>query len=135
MAEHYAPRLTDLMMERTMFRQQHSGKPRRERNALHEASHDLRDRAGNKSTREWSAYTTAATHPKETALLTLVGFGALAAGVAVALLRPPRPKTAREKLEAYMRQLPRRAREGSRWVADSGRDLAHNTRRWAESWR
>jgi len=135
MAEHYAPRLTDLMMERTMFRQQHSGKPRRQRDALHEASHDLRDRSGNASTREWSAYTAAATHPKETALLTLVGLSALAAGVAVALLRPSRPKTAREKFEAYMRQLPSRARQSSRWVADSGRDLARNTRRWAESWR
>lgn len=136
MAEHYAPRLTDLMMERTMFRQQHSGRPRRERNALHEASHELRARgSGNQSTREWSAYTTAATHPKETALLTLVGFSALAAGVAVALLRPSRPKTTRDKLEAYMRQLPHRAREGGRWLADNTRELADDTRRWARSWR
>ena len=134
MAERYAPRLTDLMMERTMFRQQHSGRPRRERNALHEASHDLRDRGSNEqSTREWSAYTTAATHPKET-LLTLVGITALAAGVAVALLQPSRPKTTREKVEAYMRQLPRRAQQGSRWIGEQTRELARAPRRWADAW-
>ena len=129
MAEHYLPRLTDRMMEKTMFRQQHSGRPRNDRDALHEASHDLRDRGGHGDalTREWSAYTTAMTHPKQAALFTLIGIGALAAGVTMALLKPSRPKTTAEKVSDYLRHVPRHLQNASRGVAQA-------PRQWAESW-
>lgn len=128
MAERYAPRLTDRMMEKTMFRQQHSGRPRRDRDALHQASHELRDRSENPdvSAREWSAYTTAVTHPKG-ALLTLVGIGALAAGVTVALLQPRRPRTTAEKVSDYLRRVPQQVRKTSR-------NVSHSARRYADSW-
>jgi short-subunit dehydrogenase len=114
-AEKVAPRLTDLMMERTMFQQQHSGKPKRDRDALHDASHDLRERGGYDGlVRERSLYTAAMTHPK-TSLATLIGVG-VAAAVAVAFFGSrPKPRTRMERAWEATRDAARRAQ---RQVAD-----------------
>ncbi|HET8790652.1 MAG TPA: SDR family oxidoreductase [Modicisalibacter sp.] len=68
---HYAPRLTDRIMEATIFRQQRSGQAeRRHRFSLHDPATDLRERAKyphhvSKS----SVYTKASLHPLVTATL------------------------------------------------------------------
>lgn len=124
----FAPRLTDRMMEKMMFRQQHSGRPKRQGDALHEASHDLRDRSGNPnlSTREWSAYTTAMTHPRQTTVLTLIGVGAIAVGITMALLKP-RPKTRTQRIAEYLRRVPATMQRASKSYSAA-------PKRWAESW-
>lgn len=116
LAEHFAPRMTDLMMEKTMFAQQHSGKPRRERDGLYAANNDLRERGGHDNVvREHSLYTSAMTHPK-TSLATLVGVG-VAAALAVLLLDRPKAKTRTEKVADYVRGSSKRLREavGEYW--------------------
>jgi short-subunit dehydrogenase len=63
--EKYAPRLTDLYMEKTMFRQQHSGKPKRDgHDALYSAGRGLRQRGDYEGhVSEMSVYTQASLHP------------------------------------------------------------------------
>ena len=108
MMEHAAPRATDKLMERAMFRQQHSGKPKREGNGLHAASNDLRERGDyDGMVRETSAYTAAMTHPKTTAVLALVGLSAAAAGVAALLLHEPKRESTTEKIAGYLKRSPR----------------------------
>jgi short-subunit dehydrogenase len=82
-----APRLTDLFMERTMFRQQHSGRPpRRIPNGLHEPGRGLMERgAYDGHVMESSLYTRATQHPLMTGLI----LGAAGAAVA-ALVAAPR---------------------------------------------
>jgi short-subunit dehydrogenase len=115
-AEKIAPRLTDLMMEKTMFQQQHSGKPRRDRDALHDASHDLRERGGHDGmVREHSLYTSAMTHPKAS-LATLIGVGVAAAVAVVVLGSRPKPRMRVERAWDYARRAPKRvADQMSSW--------------------
>jgi short-subunit dehydrogenase len=63
---HHAPRLTDKVMQATMFNLQTSNraKPANRRDSLHEFSHDGAERGGYPGhVAEWSAYTKAAQHP------------------------------------------------------------------------
>ncbi|HEX8912365.1 MAG TPA: SDR family oxidoreductase, partial [Humisphaera sp.] len=72
-ADKVMPRTTDKLMERTMFRQQHSGKPKSGGDALHRPSRDLRERGGYEGmVRTHSLQVSAATHPKTAALVGLV---------------------------------------------------------------
>ncbi|AWJ90119.1 short-chain dehydrogenase [Azospirillum baldaniorum] len=84
LAETFAPRLTDRIMERTLPRVIRSGGPLRPRNdALHSHGDDGRERAGrHRFVRETSLYTEARMHPWITAAV-VAGFGILA-GTAVA---------------------------------------------------
>ncbi len=88
MAEKYAPRLTDKIMEWTMSDLQKSGKPprrRREDNGLYKASGKLKERGGYEGhVSKSSLYTRASLHPLMTTALVLG-----AAGVAFAALRRP----------------------------------------------
>ncbi|WP_448203036.1 SDR family oxidoreductase [Azospirillum sp. sgz302134] len=79
LAETFAPRVTDYLMERTITRATRSGGPRRARNdALHSHGDDGRERAGRHSyVRETSLYTEAQMHPWMTVAL-LAGAGVLA---------------------------------------------------------
>jgi len=79
LAETFAPRVTDYMMERSLTRATRAGGPRRQRNdALHSHGDDGRERAGRHSyVRERSFYTEAQMHPWMTAAI-VAGFGVLA---------------------------------------------------------
>lgn len=79
LAETFAPRITDYVMERTVTRATRSGGPRRARNdALHSHGDDGRERAGrHRFVRETSFYTEAQMHPWVTVAL-LAGVGVLA---------------------------------------------------------
>ncbi len=92
MAEKFAPRMTDMVMENMTIRQMHSGKPRIDRDSLHTASNDgLRERGDyDGMVREMSCYTAAVTHPLLT-LATAVGVGALAAAGIGLLARQQQP--------------------------------------------
>jgi short-subunit dehydrogenase len=80
---HYAPRLTDRLMEATMFdMQKKQGQPSRHRedNALHYPSEDPRQRGDHDGyTAESSAYTKATLHPLLTGAIAVAGAGLLAA--------------------------------------------------------
>ena len=58
-----APRLTDKFVAKTVIPGTHSGKPRYERDALHEPSEDLRERGRYDGLVRPSLYTTASRHP------------------------------------------------------------------------
>jgi hypothetical protein len=76
-----APRMTDRVMERTMFRQQQTNEPARprDRHSLYAASEGLRERGDYQGhVSESSLYTRAALHP------VLFGAAVLGAGLAVA---------------------------------------------------
>ncbi|MGB7924696.1 MAG: SDR family oxidoreductase [Pyrinomonadaceae bacterium] len=82
-AEKYAPRLTDKVMEWTMDEMQQSGKPprRREQNGLYKASGKLKERGGYEGhVMESSLYTKASLHPLMTTAL-VVGAGLTIAGL------------------------------------------------------
>jgi short-subunit dehydrogenase len=107
-AEKLAPRMTDLLMEQTMFRQQHSGRPRRERDGLFAANNDLRERGDNEGmTREMSLYTAAVTHPK-ISLVTLLGIGVAAAAAVLLLGHTPRPRSRIDRALDLARRAPKR---------------------------
>jgi short-subunit dehydrogenase len=126
LTEKFAPRVTDLVMERALFAQQHSGKPKQQREGLHAASNDLRERGDYDGTvRETSLYTSAMTHPKAS-LVTLLGVG-VAAAVAVLLLEKPKPKTRSEKAWAYAKDYARHAPDHLRQV---NRRLAKTVDGW-----
>ncbi|MCA1594715.1 MAG: hypothetical protein LC754_19210, partial [Acidobacteria bacterium] len=83
MAEKYAPRLTDKVMEWTMPGMQRSDEPARDRddNGLFNASGGLRERGGYPGhVAESSIYTKASLHPLVTGVL-LLGVGAVAAAL------------------------------------------------------
>jgi short-subunit dehydrogenase len=102
--EKFAPRLTDRFMERTLFRQQHSGKPRKEGDALYTAGNTLRERGDYEgSVRERSVQVTAATHPGISAVVALVGLSVAAAGLVALAMPKPKPTTA-QKIRRYARQ-------------------------------
>jgi short-subunit dehydrogenase len=87
--EKYAPRLTDRMMEATLFRQQQSDEPSRpgRRDALHLSGEGLRERGGYEGhVAESSLYTQSKMHP---VISTLVAAGAGLA-LAATLLGPKR---------------------------------------------
>lgn len=79
LAETFAPRVTDYVMERSLTRSTRAGGPRRERHdALHGHGDDGYERAGrHRFVRETSLYTEAQMHPWMTAAL-VAGFGVLA---------------------------------------------------------
>lgn len=82
-SEKYAPRLTDKVMEWTMFDMQKSGKPSRrgEHKGLYEASGKLKERGGYEGhVAESSLYTKASLHPLVTTAL-VVGAGLAIAGL------------------------------------------------------
>ena len=82
-AEKYAPRLTDKVMEWTMEDMQQSGKParRREQHGLFKASGELKERGGYEGhVMESSLYTRASLHPLMTTAL-VVGTGLTIAGL------------------------------------------------------
>ena len=83
--EKYAPRLTDRYMEKTMFRQQKSGRPARPReDGLHSFGRGLMERGGYEGhVMESSLYTKASLHPWMTGLI----IGATGAAVAALLSR------------------------------------------------
>jgi short-subunit dehydrogenase len=83
---YYAPRLTDVVMEKTMFDQQRTDRPARgpQRNALYEASEDLRERGQASRDRyvlESSTYSGLMRHPLLTTMA-VAGAGALLATLA-----------------------------------------------------
>lgn len=75
-----APRLTDLVLERFLMPATHSGRPRRDEDALHRAGDGLRERGDYPGIVRNSLYTRAAMHPA------LTGLAILGAGLAVSLL-------------------------------------------------
>jgi hypothetical protein len=110
-AEKLAPRSTDRLMERTMFRQQHSGRPKRERDGLFAANNDLRERGDDSGmTRETSLYTAAMTHPR-TILGTLIGVGFAAAAAVLLMANRPAPRTRAQRALYYAKRAPRRLRD------------------------
>jgi hypothetical protein len=88
----FMPRFTDKVMEATLFKMQHSGRPRDpdRRDALYEPSHDPRTRGDYSGmVRTHSLYTTARLHPIAT--VATLAFGAAATGFAIwQLLSPPK---------------------------------------------
>lgn len=81
--EQFAPRLTDLLMERTMFRQQRTDRPARPRedHALFEPGRDGRVHGEqDRPVFQHSAYTSMSLHPLATAAV-CAGLGLIAAGV------------------------------------------------------
>lgn len=85
---YYAPRVTDVVMEKTMFDQQRTDRPAGgpRRNALYEASEDLRERGQASRDRyvlESSSYSAVMRHPLLTTLA-VAGAGALIATLASA---------------------------------------------------
>lgn len=83
---YFAPRLTDVVMEKTMFDQQRTDRPARapRRNALYEASEDLRERGEASRERyvlESSTYSGVMRHPLLTTVA-VAGAGALLATLA-----------------------------------------------------
>ncbi|CAA9440541.1 MAG: hypothetical protein AVDCRST_MAG64-4128, partial [uncultured Phycisphaerae bacterium] len=123
--EHTMPRATDKFMEKALFRQLHSGKPKRQQDGLHAASNDMRERGDyDGMVRETSTYTAAMTHPKTTALLALVGLSAAAAGVAALLLHEPRPQSTTERVTDYLRRAPRRLGRAAERAGDQARGYA-----------
>lgn len=121
MMEHAAPRMTDRLMEKALFRQMHSGKPKRDGDGLHAGNNDLRERGDyDGMVRERSTYTAAMTHPKATTVLALVGLSAAAAGVAALLMHNRRPDTATEKLAGYLKRSPRLLAEAAEQVRRQG---------------
>ena len=126
LTEKVAPRLTDLFMEKSLFAQQHSGKPKQGGTGLHGANNDLRERGDyDGAVRETSLYTAAMTHPKAS-LVALVGVG-VATAIAVLLLEKPKPKTAterawdyaREHAHRYARQAPKQWRNANKRLAEA----------------
>jgi short-subunit dehydrogenase len=61
--DHWAPRLTDKAVERMIIPGTHSGRPRRGREALHEAGGELRERGDYPGLARPSVYTEAVLHP------------------------------------------------------------------------
>jgi len=75
-----APGMTDRMLERMMIPATHSGRPRRNREALHQAGGGLRVRGDYEGMVRNSTYTRAAMHPMLSAAIAAgVGFAALSA--------------------------------------------------------
>jgi short-subunit dehydrogenase len=90
---HYAPRLTDRLMEATLFDMQRSGKLARadREGGLHKASGELAERgAYDGRVAESSFYTKASMRPLLTTVLAVGAGAALAALVAPSLFGPPR---------------------------------------------
>lgn len=93
-AEKYAPRLTDRVMERTMFRAQHSDRPisRDREGSLHHPGDDMHERGPYEGhVQEVSFYTKASMHP----WLTGAVLGAAGAAVAALLATPHATRTER----------------------------------------
>lgn len=104
-AEKYAPRLTDHVMERTMFRAQHSNRPisRDREGSLHHPGEDMNERGPYEGhVQEVSLYTKASMHPW------LTGAVLGAAGAAMAALLAAVPHETRTE----------RAMKGARKVVD-----------------
>ena len=83
--EKMAPRLTDKLVENTIYPGTHSGRPRHGREALHQAGGGLRERGDYPGMVRRSMYTRAAMHPAITAA------AAIGAGVLFASLWSPAP--------------------------------------------
>jgi len=107
--EKYAPRLTDKVMEATMFRMQRLGEPpsRPRDGGLYEASGELVERGGRSAyVMESSLYSKASLHPFVTTALV---FGA---GLALAALLPTRAAGEGEAARGNGRRRPNRRRGG-----------------------
>jgi short-subunit dehydrogenase len=83
----FAPRLTDKIVANTVIPGTHSGKPRYERDALHAAGEDLRERGDYDGLVRRSLYTRASMHPMLTASLLALAGGLLLRGRLARLLR------------------------------------------------
>ncbi|MDB5295426.1 MAG: short-chain dehydrogenase [Phycisphaerales bacterium] len=115
--EHVVPRATDKFMERGLFGQMHTGRPKRQRDGLHAKNDDFRERGDHDGmVRERSLYTAAVTHPKATAVLALVGLSAAAAGVTALLMTPSKPKSTSDKVADYLRRSPGKVSEALAYV-------------------
>jgi NADP-dependent 3-hydroxy acid dehydrogenase YdfG len=89
LAEKYAPRLTDHLMENVTIAQMHSGKPRYDHDSLYTPSENLRQYGDYEGVvRQNSAYTTAVTNPAATSLAVLASIGAITAAAAVLFTTP-----------------------------------------------